>query len=92
MGQTTDGNEILLQGDRLLTELKKNPNHITQRLNRPEEISYNSGFHAGYVEGYNAAKGKTEKLQEQVARLAERIRQQATEIERLNQVQQKQSP
>ena len=48
-------NEILMMGDEILTEDKKNPNHITTQLNRDEGISYNTGFHTGFVKGYQKA-------------------------------------
>lgn len=47
--------EILKMGDEILTEDKKNPNHITTQLNRDEGIGYNTGFHTGFVKGYNEA-------------------------------------
>lgn len=47
--------EIMKMGDEILTEEKKNPNHITTQLNKDEGISYNTGFHSGFVKGYYEA-------------------------------------
>jgi len=44
--------EILKMGDEILTENKKNPNHIIAQLNKDESISYNTGFHTGFILGY----------------------------------------
>lgn len=43
--------EILKMGDKILTEDMKN----LVRLNREEQISYNTGFYTGFVKGYNEA-------------------------------------
>jgi hypothetical protein len=48
---TVDEASLRKIGDELLTELKKDPNHITTQLNRDEQISYNTGFHKGFAEG-----------------------------------------
>jgi hypothetical protein len=47
---------IAKQGDARLTELKKDPNHITTQLSKDEITSYNTGFHRGYYEGFAASK------------------------------------
>ena len=44
--------EVLKRGDDILTELVKTENHITTQLNENENISYNTGFHSGFVLGY----------------------------------------
>ncbi len=47
--------ELLKFGDAILTEEKKNPNHITTQLNRDEIISYNTGYHKGFLRGHQTA-------------------------------------
>lgn len=58
--------EIAIQklGDNILTEMKKNPNHICTLLNKDEIISYNTGFHTGFRAGFLATspKGKEEEI------------------------------
>ena len=47
--------EILKVGDEILTKLKEQPNNICTQLNKNEEISFNTGFHRGFVSGYTEA-------------------------------------
>ena len=47
--------EILKVGDEILTKLKEQPNNICTQLNKNEEISFNTGFHRGFVLGYTEA-------------------------------------
>ena len=47
--------EILKVGDEILTKLKEQPNNICTQLNKNEEISFNTGFHRGFVGGYTEA-------------------------------------
>lgn len=44
--------DISVIGDKILSKLKKNKNHITTQLTKDETISYNTGFHSGFKEGY----------------------------------------
>jgi hypothetical protein len=48
--------EILQFGDKILTELKKDVNFVTHKLNRDEEISFNTGYHKGFSQGWHHKK------------------------------------
>ncbi len=54
--------EILKLGDDILTEEKKDINHITSQLNKDETISYNKGFHSGFLKGYMANEKNTKTI------------------------------
>lgn len=53
--QQIAGDALRKLGDDMLTELKKDPNHITTQLNFNEQVSYNTGFHKGFELGYRVS-------------------------------------